>query len=231
MSPSSSQGDREGGGGDGPSPTRLALVRGIALVVTAAVAAGALLLGVRLGGEEQPADGSVEAGFLRDMQVHHAQAVEMSMIVRDRTDDPDVRRLAYDIALGQQQQVGQMYALLRSWDLSQVPLDGYMSWMPDGGESRGMDEMDMGGAGVDREVPMPGMATTAELDELRTSRGATAERQFLELMIRHHQAGVDMAQSALGVVENQQVGQLARSMQRGQQSEISLMRGLLGQRE
>jgi len=38
--------------------------------------------------------GSAEAGFARDMQVHHDQGVELAMIVRDRTDDPDVRLLA-----------------------------------------------------------------------------------------------------------------------------------------
>ena len=43
---------------------------------------------------------SAAAGFLRDMQVHHAQAVDMAMTIRDISDDPDLRRLAYDIALG-----------------------------------------------------------------------------------------------------------------------------------
>ncbi|ALV33068.1 hypothetical protein AS200_14145 [Streptomyces sp. CdTB01] len=36
-----------------------------------------------------------DVGFARDMAVHHQQAVEMSFIIRDRTDDEDVRRLAY----------------------------------------------------------------------------------------------------------------------------------------
>src|SRR3954470_19426249 len=45
-----------------------------------------------------PAADSADAGFARDMAVHHQQAVEMSYIVRDRTADEDIRRLAYDIA-------------------------------------------------------------------------------------------------------------------------------------
>ena len=44
-----------------------------------------------LGGEHEPSDQSPEAGFARDMSVHHAQAVELAFIVRDRTDDPEVR--------------------------------------------------------------------------------------------------------------------------------------------
>src|SRR5690348_8354022 len=45
-----------------------------------------------------PRGDSADAGFARDMAAHHQQAVEMSFLVRDRTKDADVRRLAYDIA-------------------------------------------------------------------------------------------------------------------------------------
>ena len=41
---------------------------------------------------------SAEAGFARDMQVHHGQAVEMAMDIYRTTENPDVRVLAYDIA-------------------------------------------------------------------------------------------------------------------------------------
>ena len=53
------------------------------------------------------AQDSVDVGFSRDMQDHHAQAVEMSVMVREATDDPQVRTLALDIMLTQQQQLGQ----------------------------------------------------------------------------------------------------------------------------
>src|SRR5919199_3686100 len=38
-----------------------------------------------------PADSSAEAGFARDMVVHHAQAVQMAEIVRDRTESEEIR--------------------------------------------------------------------------------------------------------------------------------------------
>lgn len=44
-----------------------------------------------------PSETSADAGLARDMQVHHAQAVEMSMLVLDRTSDPDIRSMAYDM--------------------------------------------------------------------------------------------------------------------------------------
>src|SRR5690606_19988556 len=40
---------------------------------------------------EFPGNTSAEAGFSRDMQTHHLQAVEMSLIVRDRTEDDAIR--------------------------------------------------------------------------------------------------------------------------------------------
>jgi len=62
-----------------------------------------------------PSEASADAGFARDMQVHHTQAVEMSMLVLERSSDPNIRSIAYDMALTQQQQNGQMFAWLREW--------------------------------------------------------------------------------------------------------------------
>jgi uncharacterized protein (DUF305 family) len=73
----------------------------------------------------------VEAGFLRDMAVHHAQAVEMSMIVHEKSDDPEIVYLASDIALTQHGQIGYMQAWLRDWHLSPTSTQQPMAWMPD----------------------------------------------------------------------------------------------------
>ncbi|MEV4010737.1 DUF305 domain-containing protein [Nonomuraea angiospora] len=79
----------------------------------AALAFALAAFGLGLLWPRPPADASVEAGFARDMQAHHAQAVQMTLIVRDRISDREVRTLAYDIATTQQQQIGQMYAWLQ----------------------------------------------------------------------------------------------------------------------
>ncbi len=81
----------------------------LTLAVAAALAAGiglsALSRTTALAGVTPTSD-SAAVGFLRDMQIHHAQAVEMSIIVRDRTDDEDVRLLASDTLTGQNNQAG-----------------------------------------------------------------------------------------------------------------------------
>ena len=107
----------------------------IAVIIAAAVAivivaVAAFSIG-RLStlAEPTPTDTSAEAGFARDMQVHHQQGVELAMIIRDLTDDPDVRLLGYDIATTQAQQAGQMYGWLAEWDLSQAGSEPSMTWM------------------------------------------------------------------------------------------------------
>lgn len=95
------------------------------LVGVAAFAFGRLSTPV----ETTPASTSVEAGFARDMQVHHQQGAELATMVRDVSDNPDLRLLAYDIAATQTQQAGQMYGWLRAWGLPQACTEPSMAWM------------------------------------------------------------------------------------------------------
>ncbi|MDP9988341.1 DUF305 domain-containing protein [Arthrobacter sp. KFRI-F3372] len=173
-----------------------------------------------------PGEGSPEAGFARDMQVHHLQAVDMSMTVRDRTEDPEIGQLAYDVARSQQQQSGQMYGWLSVWGLPQAGSEPPMAWA---GSSHGTH----GGTGTNGTsgvTPMPGMATPQDLARLRQAEGTEAERLYLELMIEHHDAGVDMAEAILARTDDQAVTSLARSIATAQQSEIKYMAELLAVR-
>lgn len=205
----------------------LLILAGIAVLALFALAFSA---GRVSASPSYPGTTSADAGFARDMQVHHHQAVEMSMIVRDNITDETLRSIAYDIALTQQQQAGQMYAWLEEWGLSQSTSQQRMEWMVAG--SGGHGGMDMG-AGADAgsmltaEGLMPGMATEVQLDELRSASGDDAARLYLNLMIAHHEAGVDMAAAGAELAETQQVRTLATKIQSGQQAEINLMQNML----
>ena len=87
-----------------------------ALLVILGVAAG-LLIGSRLA---TPRDDSAEAGFARDMATHHAQAVDMSFVVRDKSTDEALRTLASDIAITQSTQRGVFMGWLQQWGLPQA---------------------------------------------------------------------------------------------------------------
>ncbi|MFJ8749443.1 DUF305 domain-containing protein [Streptomyces sp. NPDC102441] len=161
-----------------------------------------------------PAESSADVGFARDMSVHHQQAVEMSFIVRDRTEDEDVRRLAYDIINTQANQRGMMLGWLESWDRPKSSDRPPMEWMghpvtPSDGSL------------------MPGMATDTQLEELRAAGGRDAEVLFLRLMTVHHRAGADMARAAAGSAGTDEIRDLAAGMARAQESEISLMADML----
>ncbi|PVC94586.1 DUF305 domain-containing protein [Streptomyces sp. CS147] len=165
-----------------------------------------------------PAEDSVDAGFARDMAIHHQQAVEMSFIVRDRTDDEDVRRLAYDIINTQANQRGMMLGWLEMWGLPKSAAGPPMKWM--GHTFTPTDDGSL----------MPGMATDAELAALTAAKGEKAEVLFLRLMTVHHRAGADMAQAAAGSARTDVIRNLAEGMVRGQQSEIGLMADMLKDR-
>lgn len=210
------------------------------LVVLAGVAVLGLLgfsfvVGRVLAGPDYPSSTSADAGFARDMQIHHAQAVEMSLMVRDRTENEEVRAIAYDIVLTQQQQIGQMYGWLREWNLPQSSGGQHMAWMsahPTGHNGHDKDY----GAGTrtakDLEVMseglMPGMATSAQLAALSNAEGVDADRVYLTLMIAHHVAGADMAEAAADLAETGHVRMLAAKMGEGQQAEITALQELLG---
>lgn len=201
----------------------------LAAIAVVALFALAFTAGRVSAGPSYPDAGSADAGFARDMQVHHNQAVEMSMIVRDNVEDETLRSIAYDIALTQQQQAGQMYAWLEEWGLPQSDAEPRMEWMADSGDHGGMDMGSGAGAGsmLGPDGLMPGMATQAQLDELRAARGEDAERLYLQLMITHHEAGVDMAAAGAELAETDQVRTLSTKIQSGQQAEITLMQTML----
>ncbi|MET0975860.1 MAG: DUF305 domain-containing protein [Leifsonia sp.] len=180
-------------------------------------------------GDPTPTDTSAEAGFARDMQAHHVQGVEMAMIVRDLTDDPDVRLLAYDIATTQGQQSGQLYGWLSEWGLSQSGSEPSMTWMTRPGRT-GSAHAHGAAVGHTPGGPMPGMATAAELGELRGLQGVAAERLFLTLMIRHHEGALEMAEALLDRSGNTVVTTFADGVVASQTAEIELMTGMLAER-
>lgn len=208
---------------------RVRWVAGGAVVLALVFAGVAAFASARGDGESGvPAADSADAGFARDMAVHHQQAVEMSLIVRDRTDDEDVRRLAYDIANTQANQRGMLLGWLDLWELPKVAPDGAgpMAWMGGDSEKHG----DHAGHGERGASAMPGMATKDELKRLGTLRGEEAEVFFLQLMTDHHLGGVSMAEACASRCAVPVEKRLARGMVEGQQSELGLMRDMLAAR-
>lgn len=177
----------------------------LAIVAVAAVAAA--FLGYL--SNRPPGDNSDEAGFARDMMVHHAQAVQMAELVRDKTEDEKMRTIAGDIALTQQAQIGQMQGWLSVWGLPITGTEPQMAWM-----------------GHEVDGRMPGMASPEEIDELATASPEEADEIFLRLMITHHEAAIPMSE-AIYDTDEPAVRQLAEAIATSQESEILMMENML----
>ncbi len=205
------------------------MTRRLGVVVTLLVAT-ALAVGVLLGATivrrptfAIPADTSVDAGFARDMQAHHSQAVELSRMVRDNTDDEEVRTIALDILLTQQNQAGQMAGWLETWRLPQASSRPPMAWAE--GHGHGSAEgQDTDATGLEA---MPGWVSAEDRARLDAAEGVEAERLFLQLMIPHHLGGVEMAEMAVDTAQAPQVQALARSIIRSQEAEITVLEDML----
>ncbi|MGY1821089.1 DUF305 domain-containing protein [Geodermatophilus sp. SYSU D00079] len=207
----------------GPAPRG----RGLRTALLALIAVGLVLLGggaaVALGigrgdAPATPTADSVDAGFSRDMARHHLQGVEMANLALERSTDPEVRQLAFDISATQTNQVGRMQGWLSLWGLP--PSGGEtMAWMDD-------PAMGHGDHGADGGL-MPGMATEEELTELRGLSGTAFDVQFLRLMTRHHQGGEEMAQYTAEHATVPAVATLGRSIAETQAAEVTTMTRML----
>ena len=194
------------------SPRKGTEIRPVLILAAAVIAALGLALWLYIS-TQPPGETSAEAGFARDMTVHHAQAVEMSEIVRGRTEDPKIRTLATDIALTQQAQIGQMQGWLSVWDLPATGTEPAMSWM-----------------GMPTQARMPGMAAPEEIRSLSELPSEEADRLFLRLMIPHHRAAVEMADAVLEETSRPEVERFGEAISASQNAEISAMEEMLRNR-
>ena len=154
-----------------------------------------------------PLETSAEVRFARDMRLHHEQAVDMSLRIVGRTNDPELRLFATDILLTQQNQAGQMTAWLALWGRSQSGAEAPMAGM----------------------AGSMGMASAVQVQRISSSQSVKeAEILFLQLMHRHHQGGIQMAQAVLD--DNPRadvVTRLAQGIVSGQRVELQVIESIL----
>lgn len=153
-----------------------------------------------------PAEDGADVRFIRDMGAHHAQAVEMSVVMLKRASDPAVKLLAQDIAVTQQGQIGQLSGWLTAWGL---PVAGAQPPM------HGMDRAEMG------------MATPADVQALDHLPVRVAEGRYLLLMRRHHLGGVAMAKAALTGARQPLVQAFANRVVASQTAEVRSIDAML----
>lgn len=190
----------------------------VATAVLAAVLLGAAgyVVGVSRSTRDAPRDGSVDVGFMRDMMIHHAQAVTLAMIVDRRATVPAVREMADEIAIGQEREIGVMAGWLQQWGLPDSTTAAPMAWMAH-----------RPAAAPGADPPMPGMATRREVGRLAVTRGRQADLLFCRLMLPHHLGALHMIDDVIARGSRPEVIALAAQMRTGQQKELNLLNRLL----
>ncbi|MFF9215081.1 DUF305 domain-containing protein [Streptomyces viridosporus] len=153
---------------------------------------------------EDDSPNSADVSYVRMMIEHHAQALEMTDLVPDRAESPKIVKLAERIAAAQRPEIGAM-----------------KGWLKTHGKAAG-------GGGHDHDhATMPGMATQAQLKNLRAADGKAFDQLFLTLMITHHEGAITMATEVKGQGNNIRVEEMADDVVAQQTSEITRMRDLL----
>ena len=178
---------------------------GAVVVFAVLVIVLAFVLGRRTSG---PGTGEVDVGFLQDMTSHHEQAVQMSLIALERGSDQEAQGFAQENVMFQRWELGKMSAMLDERGLapeSNDPDRPVMRWMGMGGTLR----------------EMPGMASDADIEELRSLSGVEADLKYLELMREHHRGGLHMSEYAAEHADDERIRELAETMARNQRAEIA----------
>jgi uncharacterized protein (DUF305 family) len=161
-------------------------------------------------GKATPAD----VKFMQGMIHHHAQALEMTALLRARTSRADMKLLAERIDVSQADEIKMMRA-----------------WLAARGEAAPAEHAHGAPSGATPDaVMMPGMLTKAQMDALAAAKGAAFDRLFLEGMIQHHGGALIMVQELLaapGAAQDGEIFDFVSHVDSDQRMEINRMRSML----
>lgn len=219
-------------------------MRARALTATLAATVAALLLagcggndsaGSPPGGTQPPSSqqqvsdhNQADVSFAQAMIPHHAQAIEMAELALERADSPQVKDIANRIAQAQGPEIETMTTWLQAWD-AELPPTGQADQGHEGHGGMEPGDMDPGDMERGDMGQMPGMMDPQQMGRLGQATGAEFDRQFLQMMIRHHQGAIEMAETELAKGRNAEAKQLAQEIIDAQQTEIRAMQALLPQ--
>lgn len=165
------------------------------------------------GLEHTPAD----VAFVQGMIHHHAQALEMTALVQERTRTDAIRQMGLRMEISQADEIRLMERWLRNRGEA-VP-----RW-------RNAEEGHGAHHGAAGDAMMPGMLTAEQMARLEAARDEDFDRLFLELMIQHHEGALVMVQELFatpGAGQESQIFQLAHEVDADQAIEIRRMHQIL----
>ena len=151
---------------------------------------------------------AADVKFMQGMIGHHAQAVEMVSLIKDRTANPDMNRLGLRIQVSQDDEMSMM-----------------RTWLSERGQA-------IPGPHAHHEPGgfMPGMLTSEEMAALAAAKGVEFDRLFLQGMIKHHLGAITMVEELFKTPSAGQEGGIfafASDVEADQRMEIERMGAML----
>ncbi|MGE0814696.1 MAG: DUF305 domain-containing protein [Vicinamibacterales bacterium] len=147
--------------------------------------------------------------FMQGMIGHHAQALEMTALIPDRTARPEMKLLGQRISISQADEIEMMKTWLRRRG-QEIPSE-HAHHMPGG--------------------MMPGMLTDEQMAALAAATGEKFDELFLTGMIQHHEGALTMVDELFktpGAGQEGDINAFAADVDSDQRMEINRMRALLG---
>lgn len=166
-----------------------------------------------------------DVAFATDMVQHHAQALSMVDLTRERPLNPEVAALAEQVREAQAPEIELMTDWLVDWD-EEVPATMRDHSNAGHGDHSAAEALE--GMGEDGGSGMPGMLTAEQLAALEDAGDSEFEDLWLELMIAHHEGAVEMAEQQAAEGTYRPAVELAEDVVASQTAEIEQMRALLG---
>jgi uncharacterized protein (DUF305 family) len=164
-----------------------------------------------------PPHSPADVKFMQGMIMHHAQAVEMTALIRSHTNNEKLRSLGERISRSQSDEMKFM-----------------KTWLTARGEPTSPPMTHMSGSHTSsHQMHMPGMLTAKQMDALKKAKGEEFDRLFLQGMIQHHNGALIMVKELFdtaGAGQDAELFSFATDVDSGQRAEIRSMQTLLGEK-
>ena len=168
--------------------------------------ANSALTGTAAQPKAQGKPAAADVDFMQGMIVHHAQAITMVDIALSGLTDGQARSLAGRIKAEQKPEIGAM-----------------KRWLEKHGQTVPPQATNTRMAATGHHGTMPGMATKQQLLDLQKAGGPAKDRQFLTLMIRHHQGALTMVGDRAKSGTDDDAERLANDISSVQSTQITAM--------
>jgi uncharacterized protein (DUF305 family) len=154
-----------------------------------------------------PADADLDLRFIDAMTPHHQGAVVMAKEAQQKSQRPEIQKLAAAIIQAQNQEIAQM----RQWR---------QAWYPKASGTAMVYDTQMGHMIPMSSEQMKGMMMSQDLG----AADPKFDLRFIDAMIPHHEGAVTMAKDVLGKTKRPEIKQMGKAIVTSQQAEIEQMK-------